>query len=87
MTNNLPVIFLAFANEQHEGRYLSKVVEEYKQLYAILKGVVEPEKLFDDEEVLALFHEAIARRKENPRARPDMKTMAFHLLTLPEIEE
>lgn len=31
-----PVIFLAFANEYHQGRYLHKLVEEYQQLNAVL---------------------------------------------------
>lgn len=39
MTTNLPVIFLAFANEQHGGRYLTNVVNEYKALDAILRPI------------------------------------------------
>jgi WD40 repeat protein len=39
MSTNLPVIFLAFANEQHDGRYLANVVNEYKALDAILKPI------------------------------------------------
>ncbi|MBK7407116.1 MAG: hypothetical protein IPJ40_02955 [Saprospirales bacterium] len=39
MSAPLPIIFLAFANEYQEGRYLNKLVEEYKQLYAALGPV------------------------------------------------
>jgi hypothetical protein len=43
MNPSLPVIFLAFANEYHEGRYLHKLVEEYKQLHAALGQVASNE--------------------------------------------
>jgi hypothetical protein len=39
MNSPLPVIFLAFANEYQGGRYLNKLVEEHRQLYAALGPV------------------------------------------------
>ncbi|MFZ2899308.1 MAG: CHAT domain-containing protein [Saprospiraceae bacterium] len=39
MSAPLPVIFLAFANEYHEGRYLNNLVEEHRQLLASLGPV------------------------------------------------
>ena len=52
MKKDLPVIFLAFANEQHEGRYLSKIIEEYKQLYGILRAIASNESARSSEEML-----------------------------------
>ncbi|MCB9285109.1 MAG: CHAT domain-containing protein [Lewinellaceae bacterium] len=39
MNSSLPVIFLAFANEYQEGRYLQKLVEEHRQLYEALSSI------------------------------------------------
>lgn len=71
------------------GHVADRVTELYDKLglNAIIEGRVSPEQYFDDAEVLALFHNAVARRQENPTTRADMKTLAFHLLTAPTIEE
>lgn len=56
-------------------------------LTAILEGKERASDYFSNPEILALFEAAIRRRQQNARARSEMKTLAFHLLTLPEILE
>ncbi|MBK7338805.1 MAG: CHAT domain-containing protein [Saprospirales bacterium] len=52
MNTPVPIIFLAFANEYQGGRYLHKLVEELKQLYAALGPVSSNENADDSKNIL-----------------------------------
>ncbi|MBK6622113.1 MAG: CHAT domain-containing protein [Saprospirales bacterium] len=52
MNTPVPIIFLAFANEYEGGRYLHKLVEEQKQLYAALGPVSSNENADDSKNIL-----------------------------------
>ena len=49
---NTPIIFLCFANEYHEGRYLDNLVKEYKLLYAALAPVSANENPAESSQIL-----------------------------------
>lgn len=49
---NPPIIFMCFANEYHEGRYLDNLVQEYKRLYAALSPVSANENPADSSNIL-----------------------------------
>lgn len=55
-------------------------------LQAILDGKESPEKYFQDEVILSRFQRAIEARRQGKRPR-NMPTLAFHLLTVPEVRE
>jgi hypothetical protein len=52
MSADKPIIFLAFANEYHEGRYLHKLVEEHRQLSAVLGQVASNESAAESKNAL-----------------------------------
>jgi DNA-binding NarL/FixJ family response regulator len=54
-----------------------------------LAGEIAPEVLFEDQLILSRFREILARVAANPdrRKTADMATLAFHLLTVPDIRE
>lgn len=47
-----PVIFLCFANEYHEGRYLDNLVQEYKNLYSVLAPISPEENTPESSNIL-----------------------------------
>lgn len=69
----------------HVGDLVSALYDRIG-LTAILEGQEQASDYFSNPEILALFEAAIKSRQRNARARSEMKTLAFHLLTLPEIE-
>lgn len=74
------------------GKVVSRVYEKLG-LHEILTGEIPPEAYFDDEAVLnalkAVLKQVSERWHMSGRAsKPrDMSTLAFHLLTLPEVEK
>jgi DNA-binding NarL/FixJ family response regulator len=60
-------------------------------LHEILSGAKPPEDYFSDERLLARCHEMLQRTTNSAgkkgRKAPWMSTLAYHLLTVPEIEE
>ncbi len=54
-----------------------------------LAGEIEPEAFFEDQLILSRFREILARVAAKPSRRKtaDMATLAFHLLTVPEVRE
>lgn len=58
-------------------------------LNEILNGEIEPEVFFQDKVVLKHFRRILNRvaEKKSRRKTADMATLAFHLLTVPEIDE
>lgn len=69
----------------HVGDLVSDLYDRIG-LTAILDGQERVSDYFSNPEILALFEAAIRRRQQSARARSEMKTLAFHLLTLPQIE-
>lgn len=54
-----------------------------------LAGEIDPEAVFEDKLILAHFRRILERVAANPdrRKTADMATLAFHMLTVPEIKE
>ena len=70
--------------------YIGDLVSELYDklgLTDILEGNSAPEEHFDDPEILTLFHTASRRRQDRAKSAFGMKTLAFHLLTLPGLEQ
>lgn len=55
----------------------------------ILSGEIEPEAFFEDDMILARFRSILERVAAGPARRKtaDMATLAFHLLTVPDVRE
>jgi DNA-binding NarL/FixJ family response regulator len=67
-------------------------VYEKLGLHELLNGQVSLRLYFDDELILSHFEKILARAKKSPtpgklRKAPWMSTLAFHLLTVPEVRE
>lgn len=69
------------------AKYVSSVYQKLG-LTEILSGEVAPSAYFEDQLLLDRFQKILARVTSGGRRKTaDMATLAFHLLTLPEIEE
>lgn len=70
------------------GKVVSQVYEKLGMDY-IISGEIPPETIFDDEVILRNFRrilQQVAARKSKRKAA-DMPTLAFHLLTQPEMRQ
>ena len=75
---------LQYKNKGQVGEIVSRIYDKLG-LDEILSGEDDPARYFGQRPVLNLFRKAQERWRENPRSVRNKPTLAFHLLTIPEV--